>query len=265
MLYRSMFITNFQMFFFPLLLSDFCSWGGEKWRYWLIFSSCSITWHSSQGCWEQQNLTLYWTSKSWLISRCLTAHGRGRRLEDWLRCNWWTERARQQPATLFLLHITLLSGVSWWGYAPVSQILWDKSAGFNAVWVQGELWGKPACKAALWVRSLWQEKFYWEMCRFQRQTGRRKAGDHHTGKCSWQHSFPLLGRKAGCTTRMNACIFILASILFLTWYWMPWGFKCPTAARTMQQKPCQGSNTFMLGLPLGTGTPVPCSYILGKG
>lgn len=153
MLYRSTFITNFQMLFFPLLLSDFCSWGGEKWTYWLIFPSCSIMWHSSQeGCWEQQNLTLYWTSKSWLISRCLTAHGRGRRLEDWLRCNWRIERARQQPATLFLLHITLLSGVSWWRYAPVSQILWDKSAGFNAAWVQEELWGKPARKAAPCVR-----------------------------------------------------------------------------------------------------------------
>lgn len=149
---------------------------GDKWRHWFIFSNCSIMWNSfsqGEGFWEQQNLILYWTNKSWLIS--LRAHGRGRKLEDWPRCNQWTERARQQPAAPVLLDDTLPSGVSWWGYTLVSQIFWDKNAGFSGMWVQEALWGNPACKARPWVRSLRQESFYWEMCGFHRQARGRSG------------------------------------------------------------------------------------------
>lgn len=146
------------------------------------------------------------------------------------------------------------AAISWWGSVLESQICWDKTYHFSATGVQGELWEKAGGKARSWVRSLLQKQLYWEMFGFWGQKSKWKVRDHHSGKCPWEHSFPLLQRWAGCTTQTNAYTSILASFpLFLTWYCMSWGSSCPTAAQTMLQQPCW-SNVFAVEVFLGTGT-----------
>lgn len=77
----------------------------------------------------------------------------------------------------------------------------------------------------------------------------RQEEDQGLWQVFWEHSFRLLRKRAGSTTKMNAFIFILASILLLlSRYWMSQGSTCPTAVWNMLHQPHQGSYLFVLGL-----------------